>query len=89
MIEIIALRTTKFKETKRLRNHADNNNPPSDGEYPATPLADGGASPPDQAHDAEYWDALIPEKSAGAFLGVTGRTMQKMGVIIPCKPKIV
>ena len=29
------------------------------------------------ALDAEYWNGLINEKAAAAFLGVTDRTMQK------------
>ena len=53
-------------------------NPPRDGEPPGIPPEDGEASPPNQFLDAEYWDALIPEEPAGAFLGVTPRTMQKM-----------
>lgn len=35
-----------------------------------------GERPP--ADGPEYWFALIDEKAAGAYLGLTDRTMQKM-----------
>lgn len=48
-------------------------------ELPVTDLAasDRPAVPNDAA-DGDYWHALIEEHNAGAFLGLTRRTMQVM-----------
>ena len=46
------------------------------------PLTDLAASDrpavPNNAADGDYWHALIEEEEAGAFLGLTRRTMQVM-----------
>ena len=58
--------------------HADSRGPLRDGEHTESLPTNGGISTSGQGADAEYWHALISEELAGAFLGVTARTMQKM-----------
>ena len=43
---------------------------------------------PDAAADPNYWHALINEKKAGDFLGLTDRTMQIMRQRGDCPPFI-
>ena len=40
------------------------------------PPATGPGADPPQDEGGDYWNALIDEKAAGAFLGLTARTMQ-------------
>ena len=48
-------------------------------EHHLTPLStDSDGSPSSTDADADYWYALIDEKEAGEFLGLTDRTMQKL-----------
>lgn len=42
-----------------------------------SPARDTGAKEGSSDDDLKYWHALIDEKAAAAFLGVTPRTMQK------------
>ena len=48
---------------------------------PIRSIPDAGAGSeqgPDPPVDVDYWNALIDEKTAAAFLGLTDRTMQAM-----------
>lgn len=48
-------------------------------ELPVTDLAASDCpAAPNDATDSDYWHALIEEHEAGAFLGLTRRTMQAM-----------
>ena len=45
---------------------------------PAAPVVDIAGVPVAPDASADYWYALIDEKEAGEFLGLTDRTMQKL-----------